>query len=193
MAFTRKWLESVGLSEAQVSAVMEEHVAVTDALKQQRDGFKSDAETAKQQLAALDGEKGYKEKYEQEHSAHEALKQKIADDAKAAKVKAAYRQMLTEEKIGHLDTVMKATDFSNMRLGEDGKLENEAELRKAALTEWADFKATVTERGATVPTPPSTSPAKMTREEIFKRENGRYVLSTEERQKAIAENPQAFQ
>lgn len=198
MAFSRSFLKSMGLTEEQVTAVMDEHVSVTNALKEQRDAFKADAEKVpglNQQLAALEAEKGYKQKYEDEHTAHEALKQKIVDDEAAAKVKAAYRQLLADEHVSekHMNTVLEFTDFSGMKLGKDGKLENEQALREAGRQKWGDFIVTTTERGAHVSTPPQSGKATLTKEDIFKRENGRYVLSAEERQKAIMENPQAFQ
>lgn len=198
MGFSRSFLKSMGLTEEQVTAVMDEHVSVTNALKEQRDAFKADAEKVpalNQQIAALEAEKGYKKKYEDEHTAHEALKQKIVDDEAAAKVKAAYRQMLTEEKISerHINAIMNFTDFSGMKLGKDGKLENEQEVLEAGRQQWGAFIPTITEHGAHVSTPPKIGKSTLTKEDIFKRENGRYVLSAEERQKAIMENPQSFQ
>lgn len=189
--FSRSFLKSIGLTDEQVTAVMDEHVSVTDALKQQRDAFKADAEKVpalNQQIAALEAEKGYKKRYEDEHTAHEALKQKIVDDEAAAKVKAAYRQLLVDEKISekHLDAVLRATDFSGIKLGKDGKLENENDLRENAKKEWSDFIVTTSERGAHVSTPPAGGKAVKTKEEIFA------IKDTAERQKAIAENHELF-
>lgn len=189
--FSRSFLKSIGLTDEQVTAVMDEHVSVTDALKQQRDAFKADAEKVpalNQQIAALEAEKGYKKKYEDEHTAHEALKQKIVDDEAAAKVKAAYRQLLVDEKVSdkHLDTVLQFTDFSGMKLDKDGKLENEKELREAGRQKWGDFIVTTSERGAHVSTPPTGGKAVKTKEEIFA------IKDTAERQKAIAENHELF-
>lgn len=191
MPFSRSFLKSIGLTDEQVTAVMDEHVSVTDALKQQRDAFKADAEKVpalNQQIAALEAEKGYKKKYEDEHTAHEALKQKIVDDEAAAKVKAAYRQLLIDEKVSdkHLDTVLQFTDFSGMKLDKDGKLENEKELREAGRQKWGDFIVTTSERGAHVSTPPAGGKAVKTKEEIFA------IKDTAERQKAIAENHELF-
>ena len=189
--FSRSFLKSIGLTDEQVTAVMDEHVSVTDALKQQRDAFKADAEKVpglNQQIAALEAEKGYKKKYEDEHTAHEALKQKIVDDEAAAKVKAAYRQLLVDEKVSdkHLDAVLRATDFSGIKLDKDGKLENEKDLRENVKKEWDDFIVTTSERGAHVSTPPAGAKAAKTKEEIFA------IKDTAERQKAIAENHELF-
>lgn len=199
MAFKRSFLESLGLSEQQVSAVMDEHIAVVDALKSDRDKYKAEAEKLpdlQKQLEGIKGSEDYKQKYEDTLKEFEDFKKKTADDAEAAKVQAAYRSLLVDEKIGakRLDSIMRVTDFTKMKLNKEGKLENEEELRKSIGDEWGEFKTTITEKGAKVETPPVTNNAgKMSREEIYKRdEHGKYILSAEERQKAIMENPQEF-
>ena len=63
---------------------------------------------------------------------------------------------------------------------------------KAAKEEWAEYVTTTTTTGAKTSTPPANSGgAKLTKAEIYARdEHGRYKLSTAERQKALAENPE---
>lgn len=196
MAFGRKWLAGIlrneDLSpEEKEKAIMDEHIAVTDGLKDERDGYKAEADKAaelQKQLESINGGEDFKEKYEKEHEAFEDFKRKTAEDAEAAKVQAAYRSLLVDEKISakRIDTVIKCTDFSKMKLDKDGKLINEQELRKAIGEEWGEFKTTVTERGAKVETPPVTGGSKMTKEEILA------IKDTAERQKAIAENLNLF-
>ena len=192
MSFTRSFLKATGLSDEQITAVMEEHTSVTDALKKQRDDYKAEADKAADLQKQLDGIKGgedFKKKYEDEHQAFEDFKKKTADDAEAAKVRAAYRKLLIEEKIGEkrVDSILKVTDLSKMKLDKDGKLEKEDDLRKAIGDEWGEFKTTVTEKGADVEKPPHTGSGKMTKEEILK------IEDTSARQKAIAENLDLFQ
>lgn len=192
MGFTRSFLKASGLTDEQVSAVMEEHVSVVDALKKERDGFKAEADKAAELQKELDGIKGgedFRQKYEDEHKAFEDFKKKTADDAEAARVRAAYRSLLVDEKIGakRIEAIMRVTDFSKMKLEKDGTLAGEAELRKGIGDEWGEFRTTVTERGAKVETPPSTGAGKMSKEEILK------IQDTAARQKAIAENIELFQ
>ena len=113
---------------------------------------------------------------------------KTAEDAEAAKVRAAYRKMLAEEKIGEkrLDSIIKVTDFSGMKLDKDGNLANADELRKKIGDEWGEFRTTTTERGATVEKPPQIGKATKTKDEILS------IKDTAERQKAIAENHELF-
>ena len=191
MAFTRSFLNATGLTEEQVKAVMEEHVSVTDALKADRDKFKAEAEKAaelQKQIDALSNGEDYKKRYEDEHKAFEDFKTKMAQDAEAAKVRAAYRQLLISEKIGEkwLDRVMESTDFSAMKLDKDGNLVDADKLKEALDKKWGDVKTTVTEKGATVDKPPQTGKATMTKEQILA------IKDSTERQKAIAENLNLF-
>lgn len=199
MAFTRTFLKTMSLTDEQISAIMEEHVSVTDALKKQRDEYKTDADKLpdiQKQLDDLKSGEDYQNKYEAEHKAFEDYKAQVKADAEAAKVKDAYRALLKDEKISEkrLDAVMRLTDFSKMKLDKEGNLENADRLRDEIKSEWSDYiTSTRTERENVATPPGSTGNAKMTKEDIYKRdEHGRYVLTTEERQKAIAENPQAF-
>ena len=196
MAFGRTWLKNILQEEdksveEKVAEIMKEHVSVTDSLKEERDGYKEQAgKTAdlQKQLEDLQSGDNFKEKYEKEHEAFENFKKQTASDAEAAKVKAAYRKLLAGEGIGEkrLDSILKVTDFSKMKLDKDGNLEKADELKKAINDEWSDFKTTVTERGATVEKPPQTGKTKMTKEEIFA------IKDTTQRQKAIAENHELF-
>lgn len=195
MAFGRAWLKNILQEEdkpieEKVAEIMKEHVAVTDGLKEERDGYKGQAEKAADLQKQLEGMSGddWKEKFEKEHEAFENFKKQTAQDAEAAKVKAAYRELLADEGIGakRLDKIIKVTDFSKMKLDKDGNLANADELRKAINEEWSEFKTTVTEKGATVEKPPQTGKPVKTREEILA------IKDTSERQKAIAENLNLF-
>lgn len=191
MAFSRSFLKSTGLTDEQISAVIEEHTAVTDALKADRDKYKAEADKAaelQKQLEQASGGEDWKQKYEDERKAFSDYKAKAAQDAEAAKVKAAYRKLLSDEKISdrRLDSIIKVTDFSKMKLDKDGKLDGENELRKAINEEWSEFKTSVTEKGADVEKPPQTGKPTRTKEEIFA------IKDTAERQRAIAENHELF-
>ena len=191
MAFTRTWLKSVTKDDEMVNAIMEEHVNVVDGLKQKMESLKAEADKAadlQKQLEGLQGGENWQEKFEKEHQAFEDFKKQTASDAEAAKVKAAYRKLLAGEGISEkrLDSIIKVTDFSKMKLDKEGNLNDADELKKAINSEWAEFKTTVTERGATVETPPQVGKATKTKSEIYA------IKDKAERQKAIAENHELF-
>ena len=191
MAFTRSFLNATGLTEEQVKAVMEEHVSVTDALKADRDKFKAEAEKAadlQKQIDAMNSGEDWKKKFEDEKKAFDDFKAKTAQDAEAAKVRAAYRKLLIEEKIGEkwLDRVMDSTDFSGMKLDKDGNLNDSDKLKESLDKKWGDVKTMVTEKGANVERPPQIGKATKTKDEIMS------IKDRNERLKAIAENHDLF-
>ena len=80
MAFTRKFLKALGLTEEQVDSVVEAHTETVDGLKSQMAGYKADAEKLEgvqkelSDLKAKDGGEDYKSKYDSEHAAFEKYK-----------------------------------------------------------------------------------------------------------------------
>lgn len=115
--------------------------------------LEQDKQTAEDELTKA---KKWEDKYTKEHDAFEQFKTDTAAKAKLADVKAAYRKLLTEAGIDpkRHDTVIRATVFDGMTLGDDGKLEKADDLKKAIETEWADFKVSTRTKGADVDTPP---------------------------------------
>lgn len=165
MSFTRAFLKSVGLSDEQISAVIEEHAAVVDTLKQKRDEAKAEADALKQEVektsdlqTQLDELKksDYKSKYEQEHADFEAYKADVTKKAETDKLREAYRKLLTDEKINDKrhDVILKVTDFSSMKLDKDGNLQDADTLRKNINDTWSDFKVSTKQRGSHSETPP---------------------------------------
>lgn len=196
MAFGRKWLDEI-LQNDDLSAkekaqkIMDEHISVTNGLKDERDSFKEQADKAADIQKELDGIKGgedWKKKFEDEHKAFEDFKKQTAQNAETAKVSAAYRKLLADEGISEkrLDAILKLTDLSKVKLDKDGNLEDVDNLKKAITDEWGEFKTTVTERGAQVDKPPQTGKSKMTKDEIYA------IKDAGQRQKAIAENHELF-
>lgn len=171
MAFTRDFLKALSLTDDQVSAIIQEHTSVTDALKAQRDKAKEELETAKKEAAKvpdlqkeLDGLKGgedFKAKYEKAVKDHEEYVKGVEAKETAEKVKTAYRKLLADEQIkaDKIDWVINHSDLSKMKLDKDGNLESVDEI-KAMINDskegFGGFKAQQKERKPTVATPPET-------------------------------------
>lgn len=199
MALTRKALKAMGLTEEQVDSIIDLHLEVKNELDEQVKRYKADAEKLEgvqkelDELKAKPGGEDWKGKYEAEKAAHEKTRSDYAAKESAAKVREAYAEILKGAGVAekYLKTALKATDLTEMKLGEDGKLEGAEELTKSAKEAWADFIPKTGKVGANPAKPPETTGGRMTREEIYKKDDhGRYVLSTAERQKALAESMQ---
>lgn len=221
MAFTRKFLSALGIEPEKIDEIIAAHTEVTDALKAERDQFKSDAEKLPDVLKERDEFKAktdelkesadklpeiqkeletvqaslkesgeWKSKFETIQAELDDFKKAQSEKETTNRKQAAYRAMLKDLGIAEkrLDTIMRATNLSEVTLDADGKLDGLAELKKAAKDEWADFIEVNGKQGANTENPPSNRGTKMTREEIYKKdERGRYLLDTTARQKALAE------
>ena len=166
MALTRKLLKGMGLTEEQIDTVIEAHTETTDALKQERDNYKADAEKlpgVQQELDDLkaEGDGGYKAKYEKEHSDFEAYKTDQAKKEQHRAKETAYRALLKAAGVSEkrIDTVVKVSDIDGVELDEKGAIKDAAKLTESVKTEWADFITTQKTKGADVSNPPANNPS----------------------------------
>lgn len=184
-------------ADAAISSIMDGHLASVNALREERDRFKEDAEKLpglQRELEDLKGEgdNSYKSKYEKEHKDFEDYKaQQTAKETKANKT-SAFRALLKEAGISEkrLDTVIRASapDIDAVELDKDGKIKGAADLTKTIKENWADFITKDGSKGADSPNPPANGGGKKSREEIYKKdEKGRYIMDASERQQALAE------
>lgn len=172
MAFTRAELREA-LGEAYTDdiagKIISLHRSVVDPLKDDLDAAKRDVTKYKTDAEKLSGvqkelddfkKEDWKTKYENEKSAHDAYKTQVARDAEAAKVKAAYKKLLTEEKISEktLESILNATDYSKMKLKDDGTLDKIEDLKKDIDSKWGGFKVSERKRGENVNNPPANPP-----------------------------------
>ena len=146
------------------------HRTVVDPIKDQLDDAKRDATKYKaeaekvpglqQKITDLEGGEDWKKKYEQEKQAHDDYKAQVAREATTAKVKAAYKKLLTEEKISEktLESILNATDYSGMKLKDDGTLDKIEDLKKDIDSKWGGFKVSERKRGENVNNPPANPP-----------------------------------
>lgn len=196
MSLTRKILKAMGIEEEKIDQIIEAHTETVDGFKEKLNDYKDKAEKydgVKKELDELkEGGDDWQKKYEKEHSDFEAYKNDItAKETKRTKehaIREFYKGVGVSEK--RLDAVMKVTDLDSFELDKDGKIKDADKHTETAKSEWADFIETTTTRGADTATPPTNnSGAKMSKADIYKKDDkGRYVLSTEERQRALIEN-----
>ena len=193
MALTRSFMKGMGLTEEQISAIIDAHTETVNGLKSERDNYKQQAEENAKAQDALDKylKEEWQSKYEKEHKDFETYKSSIASQERLNTIKDAYRKLLLSQNVGekHIDSILRVTDFKDFKLGEDGKLADEAKLVESIKNDWSGFISTVSTKGMNVDKPPITEHAKLTKEDIYKKDDhGRYLMSTSERQKALMEN-----
>lgn len=197
MAVTRSFLKGMGLTDEQVSAIVEEHANTVSGLKEVRDQYKADAEKladVQKELDDLKAKSGddWKSKYDTLKKTFDDYKAEVATQAQTEKVKAAYASLLKDSNVDskRIDAILKITDLSAMQLDSDGKLVDADKLTESIKSEWGAFIQSTGTKGAEVETPPKTQPTIISKADIYARdEHGRYKMSTAERQKALMNNP----
>jgi len=173
MSFKREEIREI-LGEAYTDEIAGKlvnlHRTVVDPLKDQLDDAKRDATKYKteadkvpgleKKVKDLEGGEDWKGKYEKEKADHQAYRDQVAQEATTAKVKAAYKKLLTDEKISDktLESILNATDYSKMKLKEDGSLDGIEDLKKDIDSKWGGFKVSQRQRGQDVKTPPEGAP-----------------------------------
>lgn len=165
MALTRKLLAALGIEDAKIDQIIEAHTETVDALKKQRDGFKSTAdkvaelekelETAK--ASAGDGD-GYKAKFEKEHQAFEDFKKdlaaKEAHNAKATAARAYLKDKGINEKSLGLALKALGADIDALELDGDS-IKDSKTLDDALAGDLAQLVTTTETKGAPTATPPA--------------------------------------
>lgn len=199
MALTRKMLKAMGIEDEKIDQIIEAHTETVDALKEQRDQYKTDAEklpevqkqldTANEQLEST-GKDSWKVKYDALKEDFDAYKaDQTAKETRTAK-ESAYRELLKAAGIPEkrLAAVLKVSDVDTVELDKDGKIKDADKLTESIKSEWADFIPTTVEKGAPTPTPPSTTGGQtMTRDQIMQ------IQDRAERRAAIAANMNLFE
>lgn len=200
MAMTRKGLKAMGLSDEQIDSIIEMHTETVDGLKEKlktaedKANKLDDVEKELNDLKANSGD-DWKTKYENEHTAFENFKKdQTAKETKAAKEKAVKAYFEGKNITGaNLEIAMRGCRDEIGAIELDGdKIKDTAALDALVGGTFAGLVVTKTTKGAQTANPPANNGgSKLTKADIFKKDDhGRYVMSTAERQKALAENPE---
>lgn len=163
MALTRKLLRSMGIEDEKIDEIISAHAETVNALKDERDGYRGDAEALPavrkelEELKAKPGD-GYKEKYEREHADFEAYKEKVSKVDSYREKSTLYRKLLADAGVDprRIDAVMRVADLSEVAV-EDGELKDAEALEESVKKDWADFIVQTGTKPAGVDNPPAGS------------------------------------
>ena len=196
MAMTRKFLKAMGIEEEKIEQIIEAHTETVNALKEERDKFKGDAEklpTVQKELDDLKakGDDGWKEKHDKVKKEYDDYKNEVtAKESKAIKEKAV-RAFYEEKGITgkNLEIAMRGSRAEIDGIEMDGdKIKDTASLTALVEGDFSALVSTTTTKGANTATPPTNNGGKTgkTKEEIMA------IRDPAVRQAEIAKNPEAF-
>lgn len=197
MALTRKMLKAMGIEDEKIDQIIEAHTETVEGLKNQVSEYKADAEKLPGVQRELDdlkkegGDGGYKAKYEKEHKDFVDYKAGIAAKESAAAKEKAARAYFAGKGIPaeSMALVIRGAKAEIDALNLDGdKIKDTAALDSLLAGDYKGLIGKETRQGTDTKTPPDTTGGAKSRAEIYKKDDkGRYVLSTEARQKALSE------
>ena len=200
MALTRKMLKAMAIDDEKIDQIIEAHTETVDGLKDKLKTAEEKANKLDDVQKELDGLKAnsgddWKSKYEKEHNDFESYKKGVTEkETKAAKEKAVKAYFEGKNITGaNLDIAMRGCRDEIGAIELDGdKIKDTAALDALVNGTFAGLVVTKTVQGAQTANPPANNGgSKLTRADIYaKDEHGRYKMSTAERQKALAENPE---
>lgn len=168
MALTRKMLKAMGIEDEKIDQIIEEHAETVNALKQQRDQYKADAEKLPgvqkeldeyKEAADKDGENPYKAKYEETQRQFDDYKAEVNAKEIKAKKTAAYRKLLKDAKVSEkrLDSILKLSPVDEIELDDKGEIKDAETVKKKIEEEWSDFIVKEEVKGAEKQNPPGGS------------------------------------
>ena len=194
MALTRKFLSALGIEQDKIDEIITAHTDTVDGLKEDIKKYKADAEayqTAQKEIDDMKkmvaNEDTYKVKYEALKTEFDAFKKDLSAKETKAKKSDLYRKMLAEVGVNEklLDKVLAVTKLDDIEL-EGDNIKDADKVKDSIKEEWADFIVKTKTEGEQTKTPPKGSGATKSVSDILA------IKDPIERQKAIAENHEAF-
>lgn len=202
MSLTRKMLKAMGIEEEKIEQIIEAHSDTVNALKEERDTYKADAEKladvekkltkAEEKLAKNgEGETVPKEDYDNLKKEYDDYKAEITAKETTAIKKDAYSALLKDAGVSEkrIPSILKLIDLETVTLDKDGKVKDAEKHTETIKTEWADFIETTSVQGANTATPPANTNGKgngKTKEEIMAIKDGAI------RRQEMLNNPHLF-
>lgn len=193
MALSRSMLKGMNLTEEQVDAIIEEHAAAKNNLKdrisklekeiEENGDYKSKYESLAENVKKDD----WKSKFDSVTAELKEFKEHVANEKRENVKRDAYKNLLKSSGISdkQLDAIIKVTDLANLEIDEEGKFKDESKLAENIKNEWSGFIVNSAKSGINTETPPANK-GSMTKDEILN------IKDTSKRQQAIADNMNLF-
>lgn len=168
MALSRNYLKGMGLTDEQVDAVIEAHSETVEALKKDRDTYKTDASKLKDVQKELDElkesagtENEWKDKYDAKQKEFDDFKKDLESEKtkelKVAEYKALLKEANVSDKLIELVVKANATDIEALELDDNSKIKDIDKVKESITEKYADYITDSDTEGAGTETPPGTN------------------------------------
>lgn len=172
MALTRKFLAALGIEQEKIDEIIEAHTDTVNALKEERDKYKKDAEALPEVQKERDelkeaAEKNpdgiYKQQYEDLKTEYDKYKADVEAKAVKAQKTELYKKLLKDAKVSEkrIDAILRVSDVDALELDKDGNVKDADAVTKKIAEEWADFVVKEEAQGAQTQTPPVNNGGKV--------------------------------
>ena len=163
MALSRKFLSAMGIEADKIDEIITAHTETVDALKDERDRYKADAEklpevqknldeaTKKlEETLKADEKDKWKVKYDALKEEHDQYKAGIESEKTKQKKSDAYRKLLKETGVSEkrIPAILRVTDLDKLELDDDENLKDVESLQNTIREEWPEFIMQQQEQGA---------------------------------------------
>lgn len=161
MALTRKMLKAMGIEDEKIDQIIEAHTETVDALKAERDGFKTEAAGAAEVKAELEKLKDAAKNsgdYNKLKKEFDDYKAEVANRETLAAKKAVLSKIAKDAGLSEagIAKALKYTDFGAVELDDKGEAKDGKALLKSLKEEWSEYIQTTHTEGAKTSTPPAT-------------------------------------
>ena len=165
MALTRKFLSALGIEQDKIDEIITAHTETVDALKEQRDEYKAQAESVPTLTKELEDLKEQAEanKTDEWQEKYTKLKDefdeyKKTQDAEAVKRQKAEAVKKVLEEIGvsdkTIDSIVNVTDFDLIEM-ENDQIKDIETFKEDMSKKWEGFIVKTKQEGADIPNPPA--------------------------------------
>lgn len=172
MALARKFLVALGIEPEKIDEIIDAHTETVNALKEERDKYKKDAEALPEVQKERDelkeaAEKNpdgiYKQQYEDLKTEYDKYKADVEAKAVKAQKTELYRKLLKDAKVSEkrIDSILRVSDVDALELDKDGNVKDADAVTKKIAEEWADFVVKEEAQGAKTQTPPVNNGVKV--------------------------------
>lgn len=159
MSLTRKFLSALGIEAEKIDQIIEAHTEVTDALKAERDSYKTDAEKLAEVQKKLDTTEKKLTESEDFKKQLEELRGEISAKETAEKKSGAFRKLLKEKGYSEkgIDKITKYGGYlDGIELDGNGSIKDSEKLVTSVESEWNEYKPSETTAYTTPSTPPKS-------------------------------------